>query len=147
MRRDSIRPKAFCVVEQDGEILIQAYDDPKTGERFYRPLGGSIEFGEHSRAAVAREFREEVGAELIELEKLGVIENLFTYAGELGHEFVVVYDGVFEDDSLFERDVLEGYEESAGEHFEAFWKPISDFQGGDGPLYPEGLLELLVEEL
>jgi hypothetical protein len=42
MRRNSIGPKAFCMVEHDGEILIQAYDDPKTGERFYRPLGGCI---------------------------------------------------------------------------------------------------------
>ncbi|WP_227354327.1 NUDIX hydrolase [Haladaptatus salinisoli] len=145
MRRDSIRPKAFCVVERDGEILVHAHEDPKTGERYYRPLGGGIEFGEHSRAAVVREFREEVGAELVEVVRLGVLENLFSYDGRLGHELVVVYDGAFADESLYEKDALECYEDAFDERFEAFWKPIDDFRGETGPLYPEGLLELLVE--
>ncbi|WP_227373715.1 hypothetical protein [Haladaptatus halobius] len=80
----------------------------------------------------------------MELERLGVLENLFSFGRKLGHEFVV-YDGAFADESLYERDVLECYEEAVDEHFEAFWKPIADFRGEAGPLYPEGILELLVE--
>lgn len=60
---------------------------------------------------------------------------------------MVVYDGAFEDESLYEREVLNCYEEAVDEEFVAFWKLIADFLGESGPLYPDGLLELLVEEL
>lgn len=146
MRRDRIRPKAFCVVETDGEILVNAYDDPNTGERYYRPLGGSIEFGEYSGDAVVREFREEIDAELVDVEYVDTIENVFGYGREVAHELVTVYDGWFADESLYEEEAIRGYEEGVDEEFEAIWKPLSDFEEGDGPLYPDGLLELLTDE-
>ena len=145
MDRGRIRPKALCVVETDGEILVTAYDDPNTAERYYRPLGGSIEFGEYSGDAVVREFREEIGAELVDLRYLATIENVFDYGGEPAHELVAIYDGRFADESLYARESIRGYETEVDAEFEAVWKPVADFESGDGPLYPDGLLELLTD--
>jgi hypothetical protein len=36
--------------------------------------------------------------------------------------------------------------EDDGSLFRAVWKPLSDFHNGGPPLYPDGLLELLVME-
>lgn len=144
MNRQRIRPKALCVVETDGEILVTVYDDPNTGERYYRPLGGSIEFGEYSADAVVREFREEIGADLVDIEYLDTLENVFSYGGEPAHELVAIYDGRLGDDSLYERDEIRGYEAETDASFRAIWKPLTEFKAGDDPLYPDGLLELLV---
>jgi len=87
-----IRALAICIFRQDDAILvIEAFDSVKR-EVFYRPLGGGIEFGEASAAAVARELREEVGAEVCELRYLGTLENLFMYGGAHGHEIVQVHE-------------------------------------------------------
>ncbi len=47
-------------------MLLQTGYDSNTNQHFYRPLGGGIAFGEHSRDAFAREIREELGAEVYE---------------------------------------------------------------------------------
>lgn len=45
-------------------VLLEHGFDSARQERFYRPLGGAIEFGERAADAVQREIREELGAEL-----------------------------------------------------------------------------------
>jgi 8-oxo-dGTP pyrophosphatase MutT (NUDIX family) len=78
---------------RDGDRLLvyEGYDSVKD-ERFYRPLGGGIEFGELGAEAVAREVREELGATVSDVRFLGVLESVFTYAGEPGHELVLMYE-------------------------------------------------------
>ena len=88
-----IRPLAICVFYRDRRILVNEAHDPLTGQTFYRPLGGGIEFGETSVKAIAREIREEIGAEVTQLRLLGTLESLFTFSGVAGHEIVQVYDG------------------------------------------------------
>jgi 8-oxo-dGTP pyrophosphatase MutT (NUDIX family) len=129
----------------DGQILVnQGYDSVKD-EVFFRPLGGGIKFGEHSAGTVAREIREEIGAELTGLRELGVIENSFTYDGQDMHEIVLVYDGQLGDTALYNREAIGGYEDD-GVPFSAVWKPLSDFESGD-ILYPSGLVDLLRRSL
>jgi ADP-ribose pyrophosphatase YjhB (NUDIX family) len=113
------------------------------GLTFYRPLGGGIEFGETAHAAVVREIREELGAAVCNLGYIGTLENIFRYRGEPGHEIVLVFDGEFEDTSLYEREFLEG-RESGGDLFRAVWRELSSFSAS-APLFPEGLAKLLRE--
>ena len=139
--RDRIRAKALCVVSDSDEILVSRNVAPD-GEAYFRPLGGGIEFGEASEDAVVREFGEELGAELVDVEQLGILENRFTYGDERGHEFVVVFDGAFADESQYEHDELAAYEAEVDERFTAEWYPLDALVAADEPLYPEGLAAL-----
>jgi hypothetical protein len=74
-----------------------------------------------------------------------MIENIFTYNQELGHEIVLVYDGKFMNQEIYTQECIDGYEEEDGNlPFRAVWKPIDYFLVPKSfPLYPEGLLELI----
>ncbi len=142
MKPNIIRPIAICVFHHDGRILAAEGRDPIKGQLFYRPLGGAIEFGEHSADTIARELAEELGAAVTDLHYLGTLENIFTYGGETGHEIIMVYDGAFVDSSLYERS-LEGVEDD-GEPFRAVWVSLADCKDPAAPpLYPTGLIDLL----
>ena len=138
---DAIRPLALAVVWREHEILVfEGYDSVKA-ERFYRPLGGGIEFGERAEAAVARELREETGSDVRVGRLLGVLENLFTFEGQPGHEVVFVFEVELEDRSLYEHDelaILDGVD--GQEVVRALWVDPSRL---DAPLYPDGLAALL----
>ena len=121
-------------------MVVEAHDHVKQ-ETFYRPLGGGIEFGETGEAAVAREIREEIGAEIADLQYIGTLENIFTYNGSDGHEIVQVYDARFVDESLYALSGIHGIE-SGGESIQIVWKPLGHFSA-KRPLYPDGLLDLL----
>lgn len=135
-----IRPLAICVFSHRGRILAAEGYDPIKQQTFYRPLGGGIEFGEHSTETLHRELREEIGAEITDLRYLGALENLFSFNGQQGHEIVLVYDGAFVDAALYEREGIEGED---GIPFLAVWKSLDEFGPGRPPLYPDGLAEML----
>lgn len=141
MRPEAIRAIALCVCRHGDRILVAEGHDSKKGETFYRPLGGTIEFGEHGEEAVRREFMEEIGAELVDVRYLGMLENIFTYEGARGHEIVLVYDSRLADETLYEKDVILGNE--LGTSFKAVWKRLDEFGPGMPPVYPDDLLELL----
>lgn len=144
MKPGKIRPLAICIFRRGDRIFAaEGYDDVK-GQTFYRPLGGKIEFGEHSAQTIVRELREEIGAEVTALRYLGTLENIFTYNGQHGHEIVLVYDGAFADPALYKVDALEGREDDGDLLFIARWMPLDAFRGDDAPpLYPDGLLDLI----
>ena len=150
MKAGKIRPIAICVFYHQGRILVnEGYDSVKK-QTFFRPLGGKIEFGEKSSETVRRELLEEIGCEVNNLSYLTTLENIFTYNGERGHEIVIVYDGDFTDKSVYQHPIIHGLEDGH-DPINAVWKPLSDFQAGfdrivDTPLYPTGLLELLLEK-
>ncbi len=138
-----IRPIAICVFSRNGRILTGEHYDPQKQETFYRPIGGGIEFGEHSREAIVREVREELNTSIANLRLLATLENIFIFNGRPGHEIVQVYDGEFEDEAFYQPPTLAGTEDN-GDLFTAVWKPLSDFMGENAPpLYPDGLLDLL----
>jgi ADP-ribose pyrophosphatase YjhB (NUDIX family) len=136
-----IRPLAICLFRRGDNILVAEGHDRVKGETFYRPLGGAIEFGEYATDALRREVREEINAEIKDLEYLGTFENIFEYEGEPGHEIVLVFDGAFVDASLYKRPELKGREDN-GAAFRALWKPLLDFRRA-ALLYPAGLLDLI----
>ena len=137
-----IRPLALVVFRRDdGRILVAPGYDHVKQQRFYRPLGGGIEFGERAEDAARRELLEELGAEIDSLQLLGTFENIFTYRGQPGHELVWLYEARFTDRSFYDLDVIEADE--SGAKFEVHWVSLDVFEAGAAPLYPEGLLEML----
>jgi 8-oxo-dGTP pyrophosphatase MutT (NUDIX family) len=145
MSNEKIRPIAICIFLNDDRILVAEASDTRKNQIFYRPLGGTIEFGEHSQDTIRRELREEIGAEISDLHYLGTLENIFTYEGRRGHEIVLVYDARFIDQTLYEKELIEGFEVDIGKPFKIVWKGIEEFSSGQPPVYPDGLLELLAE--
>ena len=141
MREEKIRPIAICVCRDGERILVAEGHDSKKGQTFYRPLGGTIEFGERGDETVQREFLEEINAALTDVRYLGVLESIYTYEGWRGHEIVLVYDGALADDRLYQKEVIQGDE--LGHAFKAVWKRLAEFGPGRPPVYPDGLLELL----
>lgn len=140
---DQIRAIAICVFRNAGRILVIDFHHPRTGETFYRPAGGRIEFGEPSERALRREIREELGVEIEAPVLLGVLENIFTYDGRPGHEIVFVYDAQLVDRDLYRQSRLQGIEGN-GEEFTAIWLDLRA-SGPQTPVYPDGLIELLAE--
>jgi len=140
--KDRIRPIAICIFSHGGRILVAEGVDPVKRERFYRPIGGAIEFGERGAETLIREIQEELKAEISSLRYFGAVENIFTYNGQRGHEIVLVYDGAFVDLSLYDRPELEGLEHD-GSTFKAVWKSIGQMQEEGVPVYPSGLAEML----
>ena len=138
-----IRPIAICLFRHNGRILVSEEHDPSKGETFYRPLGGGIEFGEHSEETIHRELMEEIGAEVKELVYLGTLENIFVFDGKPGHEIVQVYDGVLKESGLYEQAVISGHEADVNLPMKVLWKRMDEFGPGRLILYPDGLFGLL----
>jgi 8-oxo-dGTP pyrophosphatase MutT (NUDIX family) len=143
MKEGKIRPIAICLFRHNGRILAAEGYDAVKQQLFYRPLGGTIEFGERGQETIARELREEIGAEVKGLRYLATLENIFTYQGRMGHEIVLVFDGDFVDETLYEQPVLHGYEVDDSSKIKAVWIETAARGPESPPLYPDGLPELL----
>ncbi|WOD39599.1 NUDIX hydrolase [Nodosilinea sp. E11] len=136
-KKARIRPIAICLLRRGEEILVHESYDSVKGQGFARPLGGGIDVGETSAAAAIREIKEELGADITGVNLLGIVENIFIYEGEPGHEIVFVYDGRFVDESLYEReslDVVEGKRQ-----FKAVWRSPQSLRAGPHYLVPEAI--------
>jgi 8-oxo-dGTP pyrophosphatase MutT (NUDIX family) len=141
MKPDKVRVIAICVLRNGDRILAAEGYDAIKQQAFYRPLGGTVEFGERSEETVHRELLEEISAEVANIRYLGTLENIFIYEGQKGHEIVLVYDGEFKDRSLYKKSVILGTE--LGSPFRAMWVDLNQVGPGLPPLYPSGLAELL----
>src|SRR4051794_20138548 len=138
----SIRPIALGLIRRREQILVFEGRDDVKGETYYRPLGGGVEFGERSEDALVREFREELDAEIVVKERLGVLENVYAYRGNPGHEIAFLYEAEFVDASLYAKDEMKILDDPAT----ARWVDLRDFRNGSKILYPVGLTELLSSE-
>ncbi len=145
MSSQYIRVITICIIRKDDSILVFEAYDPTRSLTYYRPLGGQIEFGEYSLDALRREFREELGTELINVRYMQTLENIFTAYGKPGHEAVFVYKGEFADKSFYDKDEYIVVEDN-GDIVKALWMPLRDFRAEKFPLFPDGLLALLEKE-
>jgi ADP-ribose pyrophosphatase YjhB (NUDIX family) len=140
--RSYIRVKALAVIynkSRTHHVICQGYDKSKQ-QTYHRSLGGSVELGEPAAQAVVREIREELGATLADVRLLGVLENIFSIDGELGHEVDFIFEGRLEEGDVVP---LEG-----GTYLDVDvpmrveWRPVEDAELSV-PLYPEGVRLLM----
>lgn len=128
---------------RDGEriFVYEGYESVKQ-ETYYRALGGGVDFGETSQAALQREFQEEIQAELTNIKYLGSIENIFTFNGQQGHEIIQTYKCDFVDSKFYELQSLI-FSESKNHQHKALWVDIAEFKSGKLRLVPEEFLTYL----
>lgn len=141
MKDQQIRTIVLGIFQHNGRLLVFEGHDPIRGVAFYRPLGGGVEFGEYGPQALAREIREELDAEVTGVRYLGMIQNIFTHAGEQGHEIVLLYEARFIDPACYGPDAF-AHAQDNGTPITVSWKPLADFEAG-AFLVPIELLELL----
>ncbi|ALF54982.1 NUDIX hydrolase [Nostoc piscinale CENA21] len=128
---------------RDGErIFVSEGYDPAKQSIFYRALGGGVDFGETSYAALQREFQEEIQAELTNIRYLGCIENLFIYNNRQGHEIIQLYQCDFADSKFYQLESLI-FSESVTHHHRALWVDIARFKSGELRLVPEEFFNYL----
>jgi 8-oxo-dGTP pyrophosphatase MutT (NUDIX family) len=137
----AIRPIAAAVIGDRDRILVWDDHDPITGEVVAVPLAGGIEFGESGEAAIKRELGEEIGATPTRVQYLGLLEDIFTWAGQKRHELYLVYDVDLEERAIYEADEVPVVE-ADGTAYVARWRSLSEF-GDSARLVPEGLLDLI----
>ena len=136
-----IRNIAVCLIRNNNKIFVFEGFDEVNNEVFYRPLGGGIEFGELAESAAAREFMEEVGAEIKNIQYVATFENIFSFNGKPSHEIVILLKAEFVNESMYSKNEVECVELDTS--FIAKWIPIEEFINGSKVVYPDGILEYL----
>lgn len=130
---------SICVFHNGPRILVAEGFDKCKHERFFRPIGGEVEFGESATETIAREVREELGQEIQNARRLAVLENRFQYNGNPSHEIVFVFDAEFVDKKLYQMNEIPINEDVwIGP---ARWIDLNRLP--NAPLYPDGLAQLL----
>jgi 8-oxo-dGTP pyrophosphatase MutT (NUDIX family) len=141
MAKQRIRVLALGIIQSGDRLFLSEGHDPAKGGLFYRALGGGIDFGETSYDALQREFREEIQAELTNIQYLGCVESLFTFNQTPHHEIIQLYSCDFADPRFYELEQLTFQEGKRTKV--ARWVERSQFETGALTLYPTSCLELL----
>jgi 8-oxo-dGTP pyrophosphatase MutT (NUDIX family) len=136
----SIRNISVGLPQKDGHVLALEGRDSLRDLTFYRAIGGGIEFGETAEEALRREFQEELAVDLDDVSLLGVLENIFIYEGQPGHEIVHVYAV---ESAALAAVPLDAELTILDQGSPVHWLRIERLQDGGSPLFPEGALELL----
>jgi len=137
-----IRVITLAIIRREDSLLVFEGIDHARRRKFYRPLGGGVEFGERGSEALAREIREELGAEIATVRYLGALENLFSLDGRRGHEIVLLFEATFADGGLYDMDEMEAMEDDGSRH-RVMWVALEECRAGRIRLVPEDLLAFL----
>jgi ADP-ribose pyrophosphatase YjhB (NUDIX family) len=136
-----VRPVAIGVVRRRDELLLMAVREDDGAIKGWRPLGGTIEFGERAVETLEREFVEEIGLTIVQPRLLAVLENLYAHHGAAGHEIVFVFEADLAEGTHYRREAFTF--DDGGVRNEARWVALARFRQGDTQLFPAGLLERL----
>ena len=139
-KQNGIRVNALAWLQEDDYLFVVKMHDNAKGDDYYRPIGGSVEFGETTRDALLREVKEELGTGIKITGKPLILENLFTCDGEQGHEIDYIYPSKFLN-PVFTQHHTHPLVEADGNIFEAAWIDLSSFLNGELRLVPEALLD------
>lgn len=139
-----IRVVAIGLHWRDGRLLAAEVRGDAGRIKGVRPLGGEIEFGESWRAALVREFAEELGVEIILKGEALMLENIFVHEGAIGHEVMFISEVEFPDGAFSDQDCID-FTEDNGDHVVARWFDLADLDvEGEPSLFPTGLKDLLL---
>jgi ADP-ribose pyrophosphatase YjhB (NUDIX family) len=136
---NKIRPLSLALFENGDKILAKKDFDSIKEEIFYRVPGGGIEFGETSEEALRREIKEEFNADIESLEFIEILENIFTYEGNSGHEIVFLYRASFADKGFYKQEEFTVLDKPDGGKL--YWFDQEELLKGN--FYPEGIKNLL----
>jgi len=137
-----IRDGEYAKRTQSDRIFVSEGYDSLKKQTYYRALGGGVDFGETSQAALEREFQEEIQADLTNINYVGCIESIFICNGKQGHEIIQIYQCDFVDSKFYK---LESsiFSESKNHQHKALWVDIFAFKSGELKLVPEEFLVYL----
>lgn len=136
MGKPRIRPIALGLIQHQGHVFVSKGYDSVKNQKFYRFLGGGIDFGEASIDALQREFQEEIQAELTNIQYLGCLENIFTCHGKPGHELIQLFRCDLVDPGFYYLDQTYRLIEGKEVH-DAIWISVEQVQTGILNLVPE----------
>lgn len=137
--RPTIRVLAIGLVWRHNKLLLAEVTDDKGRVKGLRPLGGGVNFGESWRAALQREFQEELGLDIAITGAPTVLENLYMHEGHTGHEVVFAAPVALPEGALPGYAPIEVTEDN-GLVFAARWADPAALDLPGGPaLYPVGL--------
>ncbi|NLP49810.1 NUDIX domain-containing protein [Bacillus sp. RO1] len=141
------RANTLGIIVKDNYILLeeQAGKHSKGIGSYYRPIGGTIEFGERSNETLVREFTEELGVDVVVKGYISCIENIFKIDEVIGHEITQIYLVDFKDKNLYHKEYFAVSEGKKVTY--AKWILKEEIFSGEKVLYPNGLTELLQEEI
>jgi len=88
---------------------------------------------ESNRDTIQREFLEELGTKLENLTFIKVIENIFQYKGEPGHEIIFLYKGDLVDKNLYKNEEINMLDKDV----KIVWISLDDVKAGKMKLYPK----------
>ncbi len=140
--RQNIRVIAIGLNWRGRSILAMEVLDDAGRIKGVRPLGGGVEFGETWQQALAREYQEELGAEILMSKTPLVMENIYNHEGMTGHEIVFISDIEFANGTFEGQDNIT-FSEDNGTECIARWFDLDTLDNGEIELYPSGLKEIL----
>ncbi len=136
MGKPRIRPIALGLIQHQGHVFVSKGYDKVKEKVFYRFPGGGIDFGETSINALKREFQEEIQAELINIEYINCLDNIFICNGKPGHELIQLFRCDFADPDFYRLDDTYKLMEGKKTH-DAIWIPTHKVRSGVLNLVPE----------
>lgn len=136
-----VRALAIGIVRRGDALLAAAVNNDAGAIVGWRPLGGSIEFGEPAVVALQREFMEELQLQILAPRLLTVLENIYEHHGVQGHDVAFVFETTFADAEGYARESFQFLD--GGVVNQARWVDINAFRTGRERLFPMGLIEHL----
>jgi len=137
-----VQVKVIGLCVNNGALLAMEVLADDGSVKGIRPLGGLVEFGETRKAAIKREFQEELDTEIVCSGQWRFFENIYVHEGQLGHEIIFAITIKPLDETLYSREVI-AFSEDSGSDCTARWFSIEDLKNGSHALYPDGLLDTL----
>lgn len=133
MFREKIRVTAKGIVRRGNKILVIEEKE----DRYFRLIGGGVEFMEKTHETLVREFKEEINVDIKEYKFIDVIENIFCFKEMNMHELCFLYEVVLSDEyyKIEEYDVTADIIPS-----KAKWIDKEKFLSKNEKLLPEEIL-------
>ena len=133
----SYRVAGICI--NNGKVLLQK---PTNDNAFAFP-GGHVEFGETNAQTLIREFKEEIGVDILVGDLKWVAEIFFPWGDRRCHQICLYYIVDITSNNIPLEGMFVGKEKIEGRKFdlEFHWIPISDLNKID--VYPTNVVELM----